>query len=82
MSERKLKIAISIWSFTPNTGGLQAHAQNLCQHLRARGHEVCVVTRSATRIPANGDYLFFNEPADGLRVAGIPVRPLRISHGW
>lgn len=79
---RKLKIGISIWSFTPNTGGLQAHAQLLCQHLQKRGHDVTVITRSATRVPKNGDYLFFNEPQLPVHVAGIPVSPLRISTKW
>jgi hypothetical protein len=27
MSPRKLKIGISIWSFTPKVGGLQSHAE-------------------------------------------------------
>jgi len=78
----RLKIGISVWSFTPGTGGLQAHAESLCRHLRARGHEVSVVTRSATRVPVQGDYLFFNEPTDDIYVAGTPVRPLRLSHKW
>ncbi len=79
---RQLKIGISIWSFTPGTGGLQAHAECLCQQLTARGHEVCVVTRSATKIPAQADYLFFNEPSDDIQVANTPVRPLRLSPAW
>ena len=82
MAERKLKIAISIWSFTPNTGGLQAHAQSLCKHLIARGHEVVVVTRSATKIPSGGDYLFYNEPVEEIRINGIPVRFLRFPLCW
>jgi glycosyltransferase involved in cell wall biosynthesis len=82
MTLGKLKIGISIWSFAPNTGGLQAHAQCLCQHLQRRGHEVVVVTRSATKIPTGADYLFFNEPHDDISVEGIPVRPLRLSKLW
>jgi glycosyltransferase involved in cell wall biosynthesis len=82
MTRRQLKIGISIWSFTPNTGGLQAHAQNLCKHLRLRGQEVTVITRSATRIPVRDDYLFFNEPADDIHVNGVPVRVLCLSHAW
>ena len=77
-----MKIAVSIWSFAPNTGGLQAHAQNLCKHLQMRGHEVWVITRSASRIPVFDDYLFFNEPSDDIQVGGIPVRPLRLSRAW
>ena len=82
MSPQKLKIAISIWSFTPNTGGLQAHAQSLCKHLMSRGHEVVVVTRSATKIPSGADYLFFNEPEEGIQIDGIPVRFLRVHSCW
>jgi glycosyltransferase involved in cell wall biosynthesis len=82
LEPRKLRIGISIWSFTPNTGGLQAHAQSLCQHLQTRGHDVTVITRSATRVPEGGDYLFFNEPPAPIQVAGIPVSPLRISNKW
>jgi glycosyltransferase involved in cell wall biosynthesis len=79
---RRLKIGISIWSFTPNTGGLQAHAQLLCCYLQKRGHDVTVITRSTSRVPQNGDYLFFNEPQGPVQVAGIPVSPLRISKMW
>ncbi len=79
---RRLKICISIWSFTPNTGGLQAHAQQLCHHLQKRGHDVTVVTRSASRVPQRGDYIFFNEPFTTVEVDGIPVSPLRISKKW
>jgi len=79
---RKLKIGISVWSFTPNTGGLQAHAQLLCHYLKLRGHDVTVITRSATRIPKAGDYLFANEPPNPISVHGIPVSPLRISKMW
>lgn len=79
---RKLKIGISVWSFAPNTGGLQAHAQLLCQYLQKNGHDVTVITRSASRVPKGGDYLFFNEPSTPIEVAGIPVSPLRISNKW
>ncbi|HEY1662545.1 MAG TPA: glycosyltransferase family 4 protein [Verrucomicrobiae bacterium] len=79
---RRLKIGISIWSFTPGTGGLQAHAEALCHHLQERGHEVTVITRSATRVPRGGDYLFFNESPTPISVAGIPVSPLRVDEKW
>ena len=52
MTPASLKIAISVWSFTPNTGGLQAHAQNLCKHLRERGHLVQAVTRPPPAFPS------------------------------
>lgn len=82
MSERKLKIAISIWCFKPETGGLQAYAEQLCWQLQRRGHDVVVVTRAATRVPQGRDYLFFNERAASLLVKNIPVRPLRFARTW
>jgi glycosyltransferase involved in cell wall biosynthesis len=82
MTERKLKIAISIWCFKPQTGGLQAYAEQLCWELQRRGHDVFVVTRAATRVPQGRDYLFFNERAASLSVKNIPVRPLRFARAW
>jgi glycogen synthase len=79
---RKLKIGISIWSFTPNTGGLQSHAQLLCKYLQKRGHDVTVITRSVTRVPKFADYLFFNESESVIWLDGVPVRPLCLSHRW
>ena len=82
MTERRLKIAISIWCFKPETGGLQAYAEQLCWELQRRGHDVFVVTRAATRVPQGRDYLFFNERAASLSVKNIPVRPLRFARAW
>src|SRR5260370_35576360 len=82
MTQRKLKIAISISCFRPDTGGQQAHAEQLSQHLQQRGHDVVVVTRAATRVPRGRDYLFFNEPNSSLKVKGVPVRPLKFSRIW
>jgi glycosyltransferase involved in cell wall biosynthesis len=80
--QRRLKIAISIWCFRPDTGGQQAHAEQLAQHLQKRGHDVVVVTRAATRVPHGTEYLFFNEPDSDLTVKGVPVRPLIFSRFW
>jgi glycosyltransferase involved in cell wall biosynthesis len=82
MTQRKLKIAISIFCFRPDTGGQQAHTEQLAQHLQERGHDVVVVARAATRLPQGRDYLFFNEPSSTLNVKGTPVRPLRFSRFW
>lgn len=79
---RKLKIGISIWSFTPNAGGLQAHAELLCRNLLKRGHEVVVVTRAATHRLQGRDYLFFNEPESSLVINQVPVKPLKFSKAW
>jgi len=82
MTQRKLKIAISISCFRPDTGGQQAHAEQLSRHLQERGYDVVVVTRAATRVPHGRDYLFFNEPSSSLTVKGVPVRPLKFSRIW
>src|SRR6516165_2640916 len=82
MTQRKLKIAISISCFRPDTGGQQAHAEQLSQHLQERGHDVVVVTRAVTRVPNGRDYLFFNEPSSSLIVKGVLVRPLKFSRIW
>src|SRR6516225_4078407 len=82
MTQRKLKIAISIWCFRPETGGQQAHAEQLAQHLQKRGHDLVVVARAATRVHHEREYLFFNEPASDLTVKGVPVRPLTFSRFW
>ena len=82
MTQRKLKIAISIFCFRPDTGGRQAHAEQLSQHLQARGHDVVVVARAATRVPQGRDYLFFNESSSTLHVRGAPVSPLKLSRFW
>src|SRR5262245_30625608 len=82
MNQRRLKIAINIWCFKPETGGLQAYAEQLCWELQRRGHHVFVVTRAATRVPQWCDYLFFNERAADLTVKNIPVRPLRFARTW
>ena len=82
MTQRKLKIAISISCFRPDTGGQQAHAEQLSQHLQERGHDVVVVARAVTRVPNGRDYLFFNEPSSSLTVKGVPIRPLVFSRFW
>jgi len=79
MSNKKLRIAISIWMFKPGTGGLQAHAEMLCKELEKLGHEVILVTRAYSKVPKYLDYLYFNEPAGDVLVNGVKVRPLRYS---
>jgi glycosyltransferase involved in cell wall biosynthesis len=82
VENRKLKIGISIWSFTPNTGGLQAHAEQLCRNLMERGHEVVVVTRAARHMLRGSDYLLFNEPESSLMINNVPVKLLKFSKAW
>jgi glycosyltransferase involved in cell wall biosynthesis len=82
MDDRRLRIGLSIYMFKPGTGGLQSHAEQLCRHLQARGHEVTVVTRAVARVPEFMDYLYFNEPGELPPVNGVRVRPLRFSRAW
>lgn len=82
VSERRLRICLSIYMFKPCTGGLQGHAEQLCRHLARRGHEVVLITRAFTRMPHFRDYLFFNEPEGEYIVNGVVVRPLRFSPAW
>jgi glycosyltransferase involved in cell wall biosynthesis len=81
-AKRPLKIALSIWMFKPGTGGLQAHAEQLCRALRLKGHEVVVITRAYSRVPEALDFLFYNEPAGDVDVNGVRVRPLRLDPVW
>jgi glycosyltransferase involved in cell wall biosynthesis len=82
MPEARLKIAITVWCFRPNTGGLQAYVEQLSTQLQELGHNVIVVTRAATRVPCGSDYLLFNEQERNLVVKGIRVRLLRFSRFW
>ncbi len=82
MPEARLKIAIAVWCFRPNTGGLQAYVEQLSTQLQELGHNVIVVTRAATRVPRGSDYLLFNEQERNLVVKGIRVRLLRFSRFW
>ena len=82
MPRRKLKIAITVWCFKPNTGGLQAYVEQLSTQLQEQGHSVIIVTRAATRVPRGSEYLLFNEQERELVVKGSRVRLLRFSRLW
>lgn len=82
MSRQKLKIAITVWCFKPNTGGQQVYVEQLAKQLQEQGHSVIVVTRAATRVPCGSDYLLSNEQKRDLVVKGVPVRLLRFSRFW
>ena len=79
---RKLRIGVSLWSFTPGTGGLQAHAEQLCRQLSHRGHDVVIITRAFSRVLTFRDYLFFNESESEQIVNDVRVRALRFSAAW
>jgi glycosyltransferase involved in cell wall biosynthesis len=73
-----MRIGLSIRTFYPQGGGLQAHAERLCHELRARGHEVTVLTRSTVHVPSFDDYQSFSQAEAAVEVHGVPVRVLRI----
>ena len=50
--DRPLRIILSIWMFKRGTGGLQALAEQLGRALLQRGHQVTVVTRAYSFVPA------------------------------
>ncbi|HBJ34690.1 MAG TPA: hypothetical protein DDZ51_07995 [Planctomycetaceae bacterium] len=68
-----MKIGLTIRTFNPASGGLQAHAQMLLQGLRARGHEVRVATRALEQSQKWADYYRISEPPGSRTVDGIPV---------
>lgn len=60
---RNLKIGLSIRLFTPNTGGLQLHAERLVEGLAGLGYSVRVLTKSITTVP-NNSFWFCDPPHD------------------
>lgn len=72
-----MKIGLTIRTFYPKSGGLQAHAENLINALCSQGHEVVVLTWTISRTPTYHDFLFFSEPISKSKVNGIEVYCLR-----
>ena len=68
-----MKIGMTIRTFYPKSGGLQAHAETLVQELERLGHDVTIVTRSVSHSPSYHDYFFFSEPARTVEVNGCSV---------
>ncbi len=64
--------------FKPGTGGLQSHAECLARHLRARGHEVTILTKAFTRVPEGMEFLYFRDEPSG-EVGGIPIHTINYS---
>jgi glycosyltransferase involved in cell wall biosynthesis len=71
-----MKIGITIRSFYPRSGGMQAHAQALAQQLQAKGHTVIVATRSISHSPSFFDYYYFSESISDTFINNIPVKVL------
>jgi glycosyltransferase involved in cell wall biosynthesis len=76
----RLKIGLNIWMFKQGTGGLQAHAEHLARHLIDRGHEVTVITKAFTRVPARMEFLYFSENPRCAVVGGVAVRGVNYLH--
>ena len=55
-----INIGITIKHFTPNTGGLQWHAQRLVEGLAGLGNGVRILTKSITTVPSNS--FWFSDP--------------------
>ena len=77
-----MKIGLCIRTYNPCSGGLQAHAAQLCQELLARGHEVRVVTRSISKTPSYADYFLYTDPVARIAVGGSQVTVLRRPAWW
>lgn len=74
-----MKIGLTICTFYPRSGGLQAHAEKLIRELESQGHEVAIVTRAVSRTPSYKDYFFFSEPVAETNVNGLNVHIIRHS---
>jgi glycosyltransferase involved in cell wall biosynthesis len=77
-----MKIGLTIGTFYPKSGGLQAHAERLMQELQSRGHQVVIVTRAISRTPSFQDYFFFSETVTESTVKGLEVRVLGHHRRW
>lgn len=77
-----MRIGLTIRTFYPRSGGMQAHAERLVHELRAKGHEVVVVTRSVSHTPSYWDYFFFSESIGETEINGLRVCVLRHARIW
>lgn len=77
-----MKIGLTIRTFYPQSGGMQAHAERLVHELQAKGHEVTVVTRSISHTPSYQDYFFFSESVGSAEINGLSICVLRHSPIW
>ncbi|MCW9680029.1 glycosyltransferase family 4 protein [Dolichospermum planctonicum UHCC 0167] len=74
-----MKVGITIRTFYPQSGGLQAHAEKLAKELIANGHQVTIVTRSVSHTPSYQDYFFFSESISKTNINGLDVDVLKHS---
>lgn len=74
-----MKIALTIRTFYPKSGGLQAHAEKLAHELVARGHQVTILTRAVFHNPSYQDYFFFSESISKININGLEVNLVKHS---
>lgn len=68
--------------FTPGTGGLYKHAEDLVLELKKLGHDVVVVTRASTFVPRNSEFMFRNEEKEVSSFKNIEIRHLVYPRGF
>lgn len=66
-----MRIGVSIRLFTPNTGGLQWHAQRLVENLEDRGHEIRILTKTVTT--AYPGSFWFRDPSSAKLRPGLQL---------
>jgi glycosyltransferase involved in cell wall biosynthesis len=72
-----MKIGLTIRTFYPYSGGLQAHAERLAHELCRKGHQVVIATRSISHTPSFQDFFFFSESASTAQINGLDVCVVR-----
>ncbi len=74
-----MKIAFIINNYPPKTGGLEQHVSSLASHLRARGHEILVLTLSNATSVSEEAGLRVYRYKEYLQVDGILGFPAPVS---
>lgn len=73
---RNLKVGLNIRLFTPNTGGLQLHAERLVEGLAGLGNNVTILTKSITTVPSNA--FWFSDPPSHQAPPNVAILRRRI----
>jgi glycosyltransferase involved in cell wall biosynthesis len=72
-----MRIGLTIKTFYPYSGGMQAHAERLIHKLQQRNYEVTIATRSISHTPSFQDFFFFSESVSKANINGLEVCVLR-----
>lgn len=72
-----MKIGLTIRTFYPKSGGLQAHTEKLVHALRHQGHDVTLLTWTISRTPTYHDVFFYSESHARAEINGLQVYLLR-----